>query len=377
MELKTISSGGLKLSGNKLLHHPEEIEKWQRGEPFAPIMIEFGPVSYCNHKCIHCYVMDEMRGDRLDSDVYLKFVKDAGDFGVKSIILGGCGEPMLHPKTPEALEVGVKHGLNFGMYTNGVPITERNTPQLIDNLTFIRFSINGFSNESHQFIHDTKNSDLDKVKKNLEGCIEYKRKNDSECTIGVYCVLFNENLDDVYEGTKWLRDIGVDYALFKPISQGTGNIQHIQAANLENHPTLVSDLETLQTDDFHVTVRADLIRDGYVRLGYDRCYGLPFECAIDADGSVYTCNWYWGKEEFKYGNLNDNSFPEIWESEKAKSLRSHVSSPEFKIGNCCGSCKQNSINKTLYQINHNPDKAREIEETLKSPGITPQHVNFL
>ena len=207
--------------------------------------------------------------------------------------------------------------------------------------------------------------------------IEYKRKNDSECTIGVYCVLFNENLDDVYEGTKWLRDIGVDYALFKPISQGTGNIQHIQAANLENHPTLVSDLETLQTDDFHVTVRADLIRDGYVRLGYDRCYGLPFECAIDADGSVYTCNWYWGKEEFKYGNLNDNSFPEIWESEKAKSLRSHVSSPEFKIGNCCGSCKQNSINKTLYQINHNPDKAREIEETLKSPGITPQHVNFL
>ena len=48
MEGKTISSGRLQLSGNKLLHHPEEIEKWQRGEPFAPIMIEFGPVSYCN-----------------------------------------------------------------------------------------------------------------------------------------------------------------------------------------------------------------------------------------------------------------------------------------------------------------------------------------
>jgi len=144
----------LQLSGNKLIYHQKELRNWLSGEIFPPIFIEFGPTNACNHRCINCYVQSIAKKPiSMKNDVYLRFMEGIGDYGVKAITLAGCGEPMLHRTTPEAIETAVNHGTDVGMFTNGVPITDNSIPQLMVNLTYISFTINGFSNKSHQAIH--------------------------------------------------------------------------------------------------------------------------------------------------------------------------------------------------------------------------------
>jgi len=114
----------LQLDGNKIVYHMDKLAKWKKGESFAPITIEFGPTSYCNHKCIHCYVQDQIEPVSIDPEIYKRFMREIGDYGVESIILGGTGEPMLHKTTPSSIEIATSHGTEVGMYTNGVPMLE-------------------------------------------------------------------------------------------------------------------------------------------------------------------------------------------------------------------------------------------------------------
>ena len=80
---------GLKLSGNKLLGNLTNLERitsWNKGENPPPIYIQFGPVSYCNHKCVLCYVEGNMTGDRLSSEVYLRSIREMAEFGVGAAV---------------------------------------------------------------------------------------------------------------------------------------------------------------------------------------------------------------------------------------------------------------------------------------------------
>src|SRR3989344_7261204 len=106
-----VENNKLKLSGNKLMYHQDVLDRWKKGEIFPPVYIEFGPVMGCNHKCVCCYVQEYVEGKtgnnkilRMDDDVYLRFMGEMGDYGVKAVVLGGCGEPMLHNKTTKAIE---------------------------------------------------------------------------------------------------------------------------------------------------------------------------------------------------------------------------------------------------------------------------------
>lgn len=354
LEAKISSSGNLMLSGNKLMYHQDRLLAWQRGEKFAPIFIEFGPTTYCNHKCIHCYVQDVVNEPvSMNSEIYLRFMQEIGDYGVKAIVLGGCGEPTVHKTTPRAIEVAVEHGTNVGMFTNGVPITDKMIPTLIDNLTYIRYSINGCSEKSHIFTHRSKKGDFTKVMNNLAKTVKHKQDNNSQCTIGVYTVLFKENANELNDWVKRLQGEGVDYVLIKPASVGIGKMQFVEPTKIDEYKDILDNLKKFETDNFKVQVRTDLFSEGYKR-DYERCLGLPFMCAVDADGSVYACNWFWGNKDFVYGNLNEKTFPEIWESEKKEKIVKKISSGEFDISGCCGSCRQNSINSLLWKLSNPP-----------------------
>ena len=52
---------------------------------------------------------------------------------------------------------------------------------------------------------------------------------------------------------------------------------------------------------------------------------------IDAKGNLWPCIVFMGKEEFSYGNLNKNSFVEIWEGARRHIISEHFMKTDFNI----------------------------------------------
>lgn len=349
----------LQLHGSKMIHHLDTLVKWRRNEIFPPLLIEFGPVSGCNHRCLPCYVQDHNRKiELMKEEVYLRFMAEIGRYGVKAVVLAGCGEPLLHKATIRAIELAKKNGTDVGMFTNGVLIRPENMEGLLKNLTFIRFTINGCSQDSYPKAHGCSSRDWEKVISNIEDLLSLKKKMKSNCTIGVYTLLLGENVAEVESWAERLKQMKVDYLILKPPEVSLDNIQFARIVVMDQAKPILERIAKLNSPDFTVEIRWDLFKEGCVK-DYKRCLGLPFMCAVDADGSVYSCNWHWKKDDFKYGDLNTQTFKEIWESRRKKEIMDKITSADFDLGQC-GLCRQNSINRFLWEI-CNP----------------PEHVNFI
>lgn len=341
------------------MYHLDTLVKWQRNELFPPLFIEFGPVSGCNHHCIHCYVKAyTQRVECIKEDLYLRFMKEIGEYGVKAIVLAGCGEPLLHKATPRAIQVAKTHGVDVGMFSNGILINDGNIPQLMSNLTYIRLTINGCSARSYSKVHQGPPGDWQKINANLKKLVAYKKRFHSRCTIGVYTILLNENIGELEGWVRKLKRMGVDYIIIKPPEKGLDKVSFVDLVKVKKFEPVLKRIARMGTPHFLVQVRWDLFRHG-CQKEYARCLGLPFMCAVDADGSVYACNWFWKKNAFSYGNLTTHSFKEIWEGRRKAAIVRRVSSAKFDL-RACGLCRQNSINTYLWEL-ANP----------------PEHVNFI
>ena len=237
------------LRSHKLLHHPKEIKDYQEGKMFPPIFIEFGPVGGCNHRCVHCYVQKILNTppEMMDTDVYIRFMEEIGDYGVKAIVLAGVGEPLLHKATPRAIEGAVKHGTDVGLFTNGIPLNEKNIPSLLDNLTYIRFTINGSNKNNYAKTHQTSEKDWDKLLKNLDMLANYKQKRNSKCTLGVYTVLFEDNLPDLLKWIKHVKSLDFDYIIAKPPNVRMDNVKMFEQLKFEKD--LLSEADRIKVMD--------------------------------------------------------------------------------------------------------------------------------
>jgi len=219
--------------------------------------------------------------------------------------------------------------------------------------------------------------DFDRIKSNMKKISEYKQKNNSRCTLGVYSLIFNQNISELESWVNEVQGLGFDYMIIKPPGLGVGNISHIEPMRLEECKPSLERISKMSTHSFLVQVRWDLFKKGCTR-DYDTCLGLPFMCAVDSDGSVYACNWFWGNEDFKYGNLNKNTFPEIWESRRKKEILEKVLSKDFDLSKC-GACRQNSINGFLWTLKNSKNPYRflsDFRDSLEGHN-QPDHINFI
>ena len=92
---------------------------------------------------------------------------------------------------------------------------------------------------------------------------------------------------------------------------------------------------------------------------YDHCLALPFWSYIDASGNVWGCSVYLGDDRFKYGNIYEETFKDIWESKVRQDSLSWVEE-KLDVSRCRVNCRMDEINRYLGE--------------LKNPS---NHVNFI
>lgn len=349
----------LRLDSHKLIYHPERVARWLRGENIYPIEIEISPSSACNHRCIFCAV-DYLGYEPffLDKDIILRDIRQMSRNGLKSVICSGEGEPLLNRQLSEIVW-GIKEcGVDVAMSSNGALFTKDFAEENLDAFTWIRFSVASLEQESYYKIQKAREGDLERVEKNLADAVEVKRRKGCRTTLGVQCLLLEGNAEQLPDMAERLREIGVDYLTVKPFSQHlhSGNRMEVDYEKLLD---MERQLKEYETESFRIFFRADAMQRIHHRKSYQKCLGLPFMTHIDARGNVWPCVAHIGTEEFRYGNIYENTFQEIWEGDRRKEVTEKLWSLDINEV-CREACRLDLINQYLDELKH--------------PG---EHVNFI
>lgn len=308
------------IDDHKLTLHPERVAEWKSKGDCAPIYIEIGLTNNCNHKCVFCALDYLEKGKQyIDTQTLITNLEIMRDYGVKSVMFAGEGEPTLHKEIGLFTKTAKENGIDVSITTNGVPFTEKKIEQCLPYLSWVRFSIDSGSTENYAEVHGTNKRDYEKVLKNIQNAVEFKQKNDLEVTIGTQFLMIPQNIGEVEKLAKRLKDIGVDNLQVKPYSHHPSSINNLCVDSLEYN--LIEDsLKGIGDKNFNLFFRKATIERVAEKKNYPECGGLSFMTLVDARGNVMPCNMFYQNEDFFYGNLYEQNFKDIWESKKRKQI---------------------------------------------------------
>lgn len=358
------------IDSHKMIYHPERVSDWlragndwEKAKKIYPLFIEISPSGACNYRCKFCaldYVGYKPRF--LETIKLKKVLLDIADKGVKSVMFGGEGEPLLHPKIAEITNFTKNEGIDVSFTTNGVFLTEDFVRKTIKNISWIKISCSAGTPETHAKIHNTKAEDFEIVMNNLKNAARIKKELCSDCALGVQMVLVPENAEEAVTLAKRVKEAGANYVVIKPYSQHPFSItKTYQGIKYEEYIKLGEELEKLNSSDFNVVFRAETMKNwDEAKKDYEFCYSVPFFWSyIQADGQVCGCSCFLGDENFFYGNINEKSFVDIWEGDARK--KGFELMKTFNTWKCRQNCRMDKINKYLWDLKNNP----------------PEHVNFI
>lgn len=136
-------------------------------EPIQPIKpprlnsIYFYLTEGCNQRCRHCWIAPRYQGEKesfsaLPVELFESIIRQAKPLGLTQLKLTG-GEPLLHPKIRDLIEIVKREDLGLGMETNGVLCTLE-LARLMASVknTFVSVSLDGADAETHEWVRGVK-----------------------------------------------------------------------------------------------------------------------------------------------------------------------------------------------------------------------------
>lgn len=342
-----------RIDSTKISFHPQRVAQWLEGhdtweqaKKCYPIYAEVTTAAACNHRCTFCSVDAlEYKNIMLDDGILRNTMYEMGKLGVKSVMFAGTGEPLLHKNINEIVWDARVSGLEVAFTTNGVLLHKL---AAIDLCTWVKLSVNGGTREDYAAIHRTNPKDWDSIWSHLPEVLSRK----GNCQVGLQCVVLPENYMGMDNLATLSRNVGVDYLVLKPYSQGTFSIVQRDIDYREMQDYLQTLPAKFNTDKFEVVYRANAIKQESEEHHYEKCLATPFMWVyVKADGDVFTCSAHLLDPRFCIGNLYKQSFPEIWEGEKRRE-NWEMMKETFSIKQCRKNCRQNQVNIYLDQVKH-------------------------
>jgi len=346
-----------RIDSHKLLYHVPRVYEWLRGERIYPIYMEISPAGACNHRCTFC-ALDFMEYQKrsLDETILKERLTELASLGLKSVMYGGEGEPLLHERIAEIINHTKGCNIDTALTTNAVMYDESMAEATLGSLEWIKVSIGAATPETYAKIHRARQSDFDKVIKNLSHAVKIKEQHGYRCTLGMQILMLPENTCEAVRLAEIARDIGMNYLVVKPYSQHPmSKTDRYKDVKYSEYHDLADKLAGISTKDFSVIFRVHAMKkwdEGDKR--YTHCMALPFWSYIDSGGNVWGCSVYLGDSRFLYGNIYKNSFQEIWGGEeRIKSL--NWVEKELDAKECRTNCRMDEINRYLWELKNPPD----------------------
>lgn len=187
-----------------------------------------------------------------------------------------------------------------------------------------------------------------------ESSLPLGMKKTSPLIIGARCVINHINYKEMFNTYKATMDSGFDYCLFIPAvdyekrqialtdEQKTSVLQQIES-NLDKINPATTNLLNIKANNI-----------GHYKKDYLPDLKKSFICTsimlrtnafINYDGEVYLCQPLIGNLAYSIGNLNSQSFKELWNGPKHLSVIASLNE-KFAKGNC-ENCRSIAYNKAI------------------------------
>ncbi|MFA6255603.1 MAG: radical SAM protein [Candidatus Absconditabacterales bacterium] len=322
------------LARNKIFAHPDRLGERIKNGITKPITVEIDPTNRCNHKCPFCAGNRLFGSAELSLDNMAHIIDQLKPF-VRGIIFTGGGEPFMNTHITDAISYANNFGIEVGVITNGGLLNKYNMGDLVANTKRIRISINGLDKDDFKKKNGLGEDEYNQARTNVMDLVKEKHKQNSQSTIGIgYLTEDNESYKNLRDFSKKAKETGADYVQFRPYHHSKKNIaEYIERCKNE-----------FKDENFDVLYSIEK----YERRVYDykMAFADEFRTVITADGNMYPDCFTRGIKEFCFGNILENTFDEIWNSDKKKQIIQN----KLQQKNCPRQCFQEPLNQILWDI---------------------------
>ena len=227
----------------------------------------------------------------------------------------------------------------------------------MENLTWVKFSLDAGSANVYSQIHNVNNEQFNKVISNIKNCVKLREIYNFNVTIGVQFLLISENITDLENLFEIFKSEKLDYIVIKPYSKHPKMIKQKSEDYSREIIQTVGEL----VEKYQKMIRPKIIfrsdaTDKYAegKFVYSHCFSLPFWGYINSLGDFYTCSVHLGDDRFKVGNIYNDTFKEIvYGGSRRKSIK--FAENELNIADCRINCRMARINEFLEKLNNKPN----------------------
>lgn len=309
------------LDPNKAVYFYRQ-RRGQTGSQLPPVAAELHWTSNCNYDCFHCsYGSRRKTKSYLTKDVISHLVEDLIAMQCQAVYLSGGGEPTVMPKWDEYAGKLIDNGVEVALITNQIAIKPKSY-EVVRKMNYVAVSV--YSTYENRYKKITGSRFFEE-----QFLLPEKIKtSDSDVIVGARCVISEINYDEVYEIYQAAINSGFDYIIFIPVVDYEGrNVELSRQWAEQVSADIKEKLELYDVNRTNVTSLVSKQVSHYDRKDYrdklpvnspEGCKAIQVRTGvfINYDGGVYLCQPDIGDKKLEIGNLFEDRFSEIWNSEQ-------------------------------------------------------------
>ncbi|MDD3465836.1 MAG: radical SAM protein [Campylobacterales bacterium] len=309
----------------KIFHFQDKLDSLplENSEIKAPLHIRIKPTNVCNHNCWYCaYKVDNLQlgqdmveRDFIPKEKMLEIIDDCAEMGVKAITFSGGGEPFVYKYMIDAAKKLSQTNISFASLTNGAKLTGEAAEIFAHHGTWVRVSMDGWSDDSYAEHRGVKFGEFSKIIQNMT---DFKKLG-GKCYLGVSVVVGQKNAEHIYELIAKLRDTGIDSVKVAPCIVGnTGcenNRYHEPIFDIVKEQTARA-MTDFSSDQFEIYDSYHTQLDSFEKA-YHWCPYSQILMVIGADLNIYPCqDKAYNLDTGLIGDIKDMRFKDWWFSDK-------------------------------------------------------------
>ncbi|MGD0842939.1 MAG: radical SAM protein [Geobacteraceae bacterium] len=299
----------------------------------------------------------------LSREVIDKVIADAFD-SLSQLRLDSAGELLLSPHLPYVLQEATKRSIPIFVSTNGLLITEEKAEMLCSSsLDSIQISCDSPDRETLEWIR--RGADFDKLIRGTENLVRTRERHGGKRPrIEFHAALLQQNLHQLPDLVRMAKKLGIE---------GVGVAYGFIHSFMDPEWAVIWEKERCNgivreafelSKELGISFNAPILFNAPRDISTTRYCQYLFEWSyIQPTGKVYPCCI--GAGDYECGDLNSESFTDVWFGERYEKLRSTYDTPNPAFYKCASCYISAGWHPNDYKSHFSPNHWKYVEERLK------------